>query len=94
MVFIAMEYLQHGDLQKYLNRSFPEAQVKDIASQLVEGLGYMHDNGFTHRDLKPAVGDFDTWHVATCFFSPSQLMQRLTIRLEYPRLSARSWLVG
>ncbi|KAH7022221.1 kinase-like domain-containing protein [Ilyonectria destructans] len=54
MVFIAMEYLQHGDLQKYLNRSFPEAQVKDIASQLVEGLGYMHDNGFTHRDLKPA----------------------------------------
>ncbi|KAL6412125.1 serine/threonine protein kinase [Ilyonectria robusta] len=49
-----MEYLQHGDLQKYLNRSFPEAQVKDIASQLVEGLGYMHDNGFTHRDLKPA----------------------------------------
>ncbi|KAF7544868.1 hypothetical protein G7Z17_g9615 [Cylindrodendrum hubeiense] len=54
MVFIAMEYLQHGDLQKYLNRPFPEAQVKDIAAQLVEGLGYMHDNGFTHRDLKPA----------------------------------------
>lgn len=62
-----MEYLQHGDLQKYLNRSFPEVQVKDIASQLVEGLGYMHDNGFTHRDLKPAVGNLDTWHTATCF---------------------------
>lgn len=60
MVFIAMEYLRHGDLQKYLNRSFPETQVKDITSQLVEGLGYMHDNGFTHRDLKPAVGNFDT----------------------------------
>ncbi|KAH7136865.1 kinase-like domain-containing protein, partial [Dactylonectria estremocensis] len=54
MFFIVMEYLQHGGLQKYLNQLFPEPQVKNIASQLVEGLGYMHDNGVTHRDLKPA----------------------------------------
>ncbi|KAH7163375.1 kinase-like domain-containing protein [Dactylonectria estremocensis] len=53
-VFIAMEYVQHGDLQKYLVSIFPEAEVKQIASQLAEGLFFMHDNGFAHRDLKPA----------------------------------------
>ncbi|KAH7171278.1 kinase-like domain-containing protein [Dactylonectria macrodidyma] len=53
-VFIAMEYIQHGDLQKYLVAIFPEAEVKQIASQIAEGLFFMHDNGFAHRDLKPA----------------------------------------
>ncbi|KAK7426356.1 hypothetical protein QQZ08_007111 [Neonectria magnoliae] len=54
MVFIAMEHLEHGDLQKYLNQPFPEGQAKEIAAQLTEGLVYLHDNGFAHRDLKPA----------------------------------------
>ncbi|KAH7000892.1 kinase-like domain-containing protein [Ilyonectria destructans] len=53
MVFIAMEYIEYGDLQNYLNQPFSEAHAKVIASQLVEGLGYMHENGFAHRDLKP-----------------------------------------
>ncbi|KAH7116572.1 kinase-like domain-containing protein [Dactylonectria estremocensis] len=53
MVFIAMEYIEHGDLQNYLNQPFLEAHAKAIGSQLVEGLGYMHENGFAHRDLKP-----------------------------------------
>ncbi|KAH6876349.1 kinase-like domain-containing protein [Thelonectria olida] len=52
-VFIAMEYLQHGDLQKHLAVAFPEEEAKQIASQLAEGLFFMHDNGFAHRDLKP-----------------------------------------
>ncbi|KAH7124522.1 kinase-like domain-containing protein [Dactylonectria macrodidyma] len=53
MVFIAMEYIKYGDLQNYLHQPFPEPRAKVIASQLVEGLGYMHENGFAHRDLKP-----------------------------------------
>ncbi|KAF3359138.1 GTPase grn1 [Verticillium dahliae VDG1] len=53
MVFIAMEYIEHGDLQSYMNQPFSEAHAKVICSQLVEGLGYMHENGFAHRDLKP-----------------------------------------
>ncbi|KAH7128878.1 kinase-like domain-containing protein [Dactylonectria macrodidyma] len=52
-VYIAMEYFEHGDLQKYLVASFPEAEVREIISQLAEGLDFMHSNGFTHRDLKP-----------------------------------------
>ncbi|KAH7146670.1 kinase-like domain-containing protein [Dactylonectria estremocensis] len=53
MVFITMEYIEHGDLQNYLNQPFSEAHARAIGSQLVEGLGYMHENGFAHRDLKP-----------------------------------------
>jgi hypothetical protein len=57
-VFIAMEYLEHGDLRKFLRKPFPEGEAKDIAIQLVEGLSFMHDNGFAHRDLKPEVCDY------------------------------------
>ena len=50
-----MEYLEHGDLQKHLTGPLPEVEAKEISSQLVEGLVFMHDNGFAHRDLKPGV---------------------------------------
>ncbi|CAH0056128.1 unnamed protein product [Clonostachys solani] len=53
-IFIAMEYLEHGDLQSHLDRPFPEDEVRDIVFQLLEGLSFMHENGFAHRDLKPA----------------------------------------
>lgn len=52
-VYITMEYMEHGDLQKRLGRRFPEPEVQAVALQLIEGLQFMHDNGFTHRDLKP-----------------------------------------
>ncbi|KAI1484617.1 kinase-like domain-containing protein [Biscogniauxia mediterranea] len=52
-VFITMEYLEHGDLHRYLTRPLPEDEVKQITMQVLEGLNYMHQNGFAHRDLKP-----------------------------------------
>ena len=54
-VYITMEYVEHGDLQKRLGRRFPEPEVQAVALQLIEGLQFMHENGFTHRDLKPGV---------------------------------------
>lgn len=56
-IFIAMEYLQHGDLHKHLNvvGACSEHDSKMIAYQLLEGLGVMHNLGFAHRDLKPQV---------------------------------------
>jgi hypothetical protein len=54
-IFITMEYFENGDLQKHMRGRFPEFEVGQIASQILEGLSYMHDNGFAHRDLKPAV---------------------------------------
>lgn len=55
-----MEYLELGDLSTYLYRKppvppLPEAEAKEIAYQILEGLHMMHENGFAHRDLKPNV---------------------------------------
>ena len=53
-----MEYLEFGDLRNYLNDSPPllEKDAGYITFQILEGLTYMHENRFAHRDLKPAVG--------------------------------------
>lgn len=52
-----MEYLELGDLQHHLLQSsaLPEKEAGDVSFQILEGLAFMHENGFAHRDLKPAV---------------------------------------
>ncbi|CAG8000680.1 unnamed protein product [Penicillium olsonii] len=54
-LFIAMEYLERGDLLAYLKGRppLPESETKVIASQIVEAIAMMHENGFRHGDLKP-----------------------------------------
>jgi calcium/calmodulin-dependent protein kinase I len=53
-----MEYFPRGDLQSYINnmpRPLAEQEVSQVAYQIAEGLKIMHENGFVHRDIKPAV---------------------------------------
>ncbi|KAK4166585.1 kinase-like domain-containing protein [Cladorrhinum sp. PSN259] len=75
-VFIAMEYLELGDLQRYLNRPLPELETRAITSQVLEGLEYMHEKGFIHRDLKPGnllvVSLAPNWHVKIADFGISK----------------------
>ncbi|PTB47211.1 hypothetical protein M441DRAFT_127916 [Trichoderma asperellum CBS 433.97] len=54
-VFIAMEYYEMGDLQRYLTKPLPEPEARRITFQVLEGLEFMHENGFVHRDIKPGV---------------------------------------
>lgn len=51
-----MEYHELSDLQKHLLKPFSEIEAQQITRQILEGLGYMHQNGFVHLDIKPAVG--------------------------------------
>ncbi|KAI9874609.1 MAG: hypothetical protein M1830_009566 [Pleopsidium flavum] len=52
-IFLAMEYFTHGDLHACMTAKLTEYDAKIITAQLLEGLKIMHENGFTHRDLKP-----------------------------------------
>lgn len=54
-LFLAMEFVEHGDLTIHMAQPFPEAQVQRIVHQILGGLSRMHDSGYVHRDLKPAV---------------------------------------
>ena len=51
-----MEYLPNGDLHQHLNSPLSEMEGQHIVSQIFETLRFVHDLGFAHRDLKPAVG--------------------------------------
>jgi len=52
-----MEYFENGDLSECLSATspLPEQEVQDIIFQVLEGVTYMHQNEFAHRDLKPKV---------------------------------------
>jgi ser/thr/tyr protein kinase RAD53 len=52
-----MEYCEKGDLRNYLSKHkmLAEEEAQEIAAQVLQGLKFMHEEGFAHRDLKPAV---------------------------------------
>jgi len=54
-MYIAMEYLEEGDLTKHIGTPLPQETVQNISKQILEGLQVMHQQGIAHRDLKPAV---------------------------------------
>ncbi|KAJ5129356.1 uncharacterized protein N7515_005395 [Penicillium bovifimosum] len=85
-VFIAMEYIRHGDLQQYLNQPLAEEEAKQIVCQILEGLECMHDNGFAHRDLKPknlfVVTRGPNWWVKIGDFGLSKRVERGTTVLK------------
>ncbi|PYI13309.1 kinase-like protein [Aspergillus violaceofuscus CBS 115571] len=52
-LYLYMEFFPLGDLESHISESIPEEEVKDITTNLLNGLRIIHAEQFTHRDLKP-----------------------------------------
>ncbi|XP_042514921.1 serine/threonine-protein kinase MHK-like isoform X1 [Macadamia integrifolia] len=54
-LFFIFEYMEYNLYQIMRDRQSPfsEAEVRSLISQVLQGLAYMHRNGYFHRDLKP-----------------------------------------
>jgi serine/threonine protein kinase len=53
--YIVMEYVQGVELRSFLkaNIDLPFASAVDITVQVLDALGYAHNKGVVHRDIKP-----------------------------------------
>ena len=56
LAYIAMEYLEGEDLEKYTKKDnlLPIRKVIDYAADIADALDYAHQKGIVHRDIKPA----------------------------------------
>ncbi|KAJ4968144.1 hypothetical protein NE237_014845 [Protea cynaroides] len=54
-LFFIFEYMEYNLYQVMRDRQIPfsEAEIRSLMSQVLQGLAYMHKNGYFHRDLKP-----------------------------------------
>ncbi|KAI4131429.1 MAG: hypothetical protein LQ347_002986 [Umbilicaria vellea] len=85
-VFLAMEYLKLGDLQRCVSDPLPQDEASLITFQIAEGLKSMHSKGFTHRDLKPTnvfvVSNSPRWWIKIGDFGISKRVREDMTRLQ------------
>ncbi|KAF2707739.1 hypothetical protein K504DRAFT_470107 [Pleomassaria siparia CBS 279.74] len=79
-LYIIMEYVRHGDLQLYLNKTgpMPEIQAKSMARQMLSALSYLHRMKVTHRDIKPdniLISDLDPFTIKISDFGLSKVVK-------------------
>ncbi|XP_055007044.1 serine/threonine-protein kinase MAK isoform X2 [Boleophthalmus pectinirostris] len=54
-LYFVFEYMKENlyQLMKDRRKLFPESVIRNISFQILQGLSYIHKNGFFHRDMKP-----------------------------------------
>lgn len=50
-----MEYVELGDLSKYIKDPSTHLDAREVTRQVLKGLVVLHDMKICHRDLKPKV---------------------------------------
>ena len=54
LAYMAMELLEGSDLRSRMRRKeIPPMEAVEIALQVADGLGFAHEHGVVHRDIKP-----------------------------------------
>jgi serine/threonine protein kinase len=55
-VAFVMEYIEGETLKEYLDRKgkLSDAEIKNLFSQMLEAVGYVHEQNLVHRDIKPS----------------------------------------
>lgn len=53
--YIAIEYIEYGDLDQHLRTPGPRFNAREIARQLLEGLAVLHNMSTRHGALNPKV---------------------------------------
>lgn len=51
--YAVMQYYPDGNLSNAIKQSLTEDQKEDVATQLLEGIDFLHKHKVVHRDLKP-----------------------------------------
>jgi serine/threonine protein kinase/basic membrane lipoprotein Med (substrate-binding protein (PBP1-ABC) superfamily)/ABC-type phosphate/phosphonate transport system substrate-binding protein len=68
--YIAMRYVEAGTLKDMMDgQALPLARAVDVVEQVADALGYAHERGVIHRDVKPAniLMDRRSWVLLTDF---------------------------
>jgi serine/threonine-protein kinase len=55
-VAFVMEYIEGETLKEYLERKgkLSDAEIKDLFLQMLDAVGYVHEQNLVHRDIKPS----------------------------------------
>jgi serine/threonine protein kinase len=56
LVAFVMEYMEGQTLKEYLDKKgkLPDVEIKQLFVQMLDAVGYVHEQGLIHRDIKPS----------------------------------------